>query len=203
MERVYVKMGPLTSEEREFAERNYSVFLRVMSGLRINQSEYYGVAAMGYLKAVRTWFNRQDFREAYKFSTIARQNIRSCVSHERKAEQREVQTVSLDDIIPGTDGCTYGETITYDNILKEDNMNIRYNVTIPERRRLKSDETIAIEGFIAGKMKNMCFEYDTLEEAKTRAASISSYRRKNEHQNLYEHFRIEKTIYITRKGGKN
>ena len=47
MERVYVKMGPLTSEEREFAERNYSVFLRVMSGLRINQSEYYGVAAMG------------------------------------------------------------------------------------------------------------------------------------------------------------
>lgn len=40
----------------------------------------------------------------------------SAVYNERKKQNRRIKTVSLDDPIPGTDGMTYGETVTSENL---------------------------------------------------------------------------------------
>lgn len=83
-------------------------------------------------------------------------------------------------------------------------MNIKYNVKIPERTyfrgKTKSDERIAIEGFLEGKMKNMCFEYDTVEKAKKKTVSIQSARRHKKEQHLYECWRNGCCVYIVRPG---
>lgn len=203
--RAYSKMEPLTPEEQVFAEEHHPFLLWCMKDLKIDFDEYYGAAATGYLKAVKNWFSKPELRK-YKFTVIAKNTIRGYVGSERKKNERQVQTVSLDEIIRDTDGATRQEMITYDNLnyLKEENMNITYNVIIPERKRIgvKSDEVIAIEGFLAGKMKNMCFEYETTDEAKKKAASVSCYRRKMEHQKFYDTFRIENKIYVVRELGR-
>ncbi|MBD5087391.1 MAG: hypothetical protein HDT30_01065 [Clostridiales bacterium] len=81
-------------------------------------------------------------------------------------------------------------------------MNIKYNVQLPERKSnyvgRKSDETIAIEGFLLGKMKNMCFEYDTDEEAKKKLSVVQANRRKNKHQKVYDVYRVKNCIYVVR-----
>lgn len=81
-------------------------------------------------------------------------------------------------------------------------MNIKYNVKLPERKvfrgGVKSDEIIAIEGFLTGSMKNMCFEYETPEEAKKKLSAVQSYRRRENHKELYEVWRSEKCIYVVR-----
>ena len=38
------------------------------------------------------------------------------VGNERRAQERRIKTVSLDDPIPGTDGLTYADIITEDNL---------------------------------------------------------------------------------------
>ena len=85
-------------------------------------------------------------------------------------------------------------------------MNISYNVFVPERPARwgqKSDEALAIEAFIITKgKKNMCFEYETKDEAKKKLSGISAYKRKKSHADLYDAFRIENRIYIVKKGDK-
>lgn len=56
-------------------------------------------------------------------------------------------------------------------------MKITYNVQAPDRRGFaKSEEVKAIEDFLtSGNAKNMCFEYDTKEEAKNKLATISGH----------------------------
>ena len=81
-------------------------------------------------------------------------------------------------------------------------MKVKYNVKLPEPRQRsgqKSDEVIALEGFLAGKMGNMCFEYETLEEAKKKMAHVRAYQKKNRHEGIYDYYRVEKSIYIVRK----
>lgn len=203
--RTYMKMSPLSPEEQAFAAENHPFVLWYIKDQNLDFDQYYDVVIMGFLKAVKNWFARPELHK-HSFTVIAKWSMMGYMSCERKKEQRQIQTISLDEMIPGTDGCTYGESITYDNLnyLKENNMKISYNVTVPERRRIgaKSDEMIAIEGFIIGKMKNMCFEYETIEEAKKKAASIQSTRRKMNHQNIYEAFRNENRVYIVRNLGK-
>ena len=78
-------------------------------------------------------------------------------------------------------------------------MKVSYNVKLPDHKAggVKSDETIAIEGFLIGKMRNMCFEYETVDEAKRKQGCIYAYRRSRKHQEIYEVFRIENKIYIS------
>lgn len=82
-------------------------------------------------------------------------------------------------------------------------MKISYNVKLPERpvtRAQKSDEVLALENFLLSKTKNMCFEYEQEDEAKRRCNTLRSYRRKNNHQEIYDLFRIENKLYIVRGG---
>lgn len=85
-------------------------------------------------------------------------------------------------------------------------MKIRYNVTLPERKSfrggVKSDERIAVEGFLKGNMKNMCFEYETADEAKRKLAAIQAAKRKNNEDKLYDAYRNESNVYIIRLNGR-
>lgn len=84
-------------------------------------------------------------------------------------------------------------------------MEIKYNVQVPPKKSFsggaKSEEVKAIEDFLtSGNVKNMCFEYGTDKEAKTKLSTISSHRRKwNEKSSkMYDAYRVGKCIYIIR-----
>ena len=84
-------------------------------------------------------------------------------------------------------------------------MEIKYNVQAPPKKAFncgaKSEEVKAIEDFLtSGNAKNMCFEYDTKEEAKNKLATISGHKRKynEQHPKGYDAYRVDKCIYIIR-----
>lgn len=194
-----VKLTPLTQEEKVFAEENHSVLVWYLNTQKLDKSEYYDVAAMGYLQAVKQWFARPELHQ-WSFSTIARQSMRSRVHNERQKQNR-LPTVSLDEVVPGTDGLTYGDTITYKNLFYGGNdVNISYNVKIPERKRfgVKSDEVKAFDSFMETKMKNMRIEYDSDEDAKKKAAVLQTYRRSLPNKDEFEVFKQDRSIYVVR-----
>ena len=197
-----VKLTPLTLEEKAFAEEHHSVLVWYLNTQKLDKSEYYDVAAMGYLQAVKQWFARPELHQ-WSFSTIARQSMRSRVHNERQKQNR-LPTVSLDEVVPGTDGLIYGDTITYNNLIYGGyDVNISFNVKIPEQKRfgVKSDEVKAFDSFMEmeSKMKNMCIEYDSNEEAKKKAAVLQTYRRSLPNKDEFEVFKQDKSIYVVRK----
>ena len=114
--RVYQKLTPLTQEEQKFAEENHWVidwFFRISN---YNLSEYYVVAAIGYLKAVKSWHTRSELHE-YSFSTIAKQTMRSYIGNELKKADRRIKTISLDAIVGDSEGMTLMDMVTYDSYL--------------------------------------------------------------------------------------
>lgn len=115
--RTYNRITPLTAEEREFAEKNHPVLLWYIRDARLNPDRWYDVAAIGYLRAVKSWFSRPELHQ-YSFLKIAKQSMRGYVGAEMKREARRIQTVSLDAIVEGTDGVTRQEIVTYDDLLR-------------------------------------------------------------------------------------
>ena len=114
--RVYQKLTPLTQEEQKFAEENHWVidwFFRISN---YNLSEYYDVAAIGYLKAVKSLHIRSELHE-YSFSTIAKQTMRSYIGNELKKADRRIKTISLDAIVGDSEGMTLMDMVTYDSYL--------------------------------------------------------------------------------------
>lgn len=114
--RVYQKLTPLTQEEQKFAEENHWVidwFFRISN---YNLSEYYDVAAIGYLKAVKSWHTRSELHE-YSFSTIAKQTMRSYIGNELKKADRRIKTISPDAIVGDSEGMTLMDMVTYDSYL--------------------------------------------------------------------------------------
>lgn len=198
--------APLTLEEQEFATENHYLILKYLNIRNLSFDEWYDVVVFRFLRSVKRWFAIPELHK-HSFEVIAFYAMRSAIGGEQKKRNREIKTVSLDEVIPGTDSMTYGETVTYGNLLYVnfkggEDMNIKYNVELPERKAfrgaVKSDEIIAIESFLIGKMKNMCFEYEAAEEAKKKLASIQSYRRKQNHKEVYDVYRAERCIYVVR-----
>lgn len=52
---------------------------------------------------------------SFLFSTIAWRAMSSALHHEREKERRRIKTVSLDDIIPGSEDLTWGDIVTEAN----------------------------------------------------------------------------------------
>lgn len=203
-----VQYTPLSPEEQIFAEKHHGIIGRFLRSRNLPEDEWYDVVIFRYLHSVKKWFQRPDLH-CYKFSTIAWKAMSSAVHNEQEKQKRRIQAISLETIIPDTEDLTLMDTITYDNLqylhTGEENMKIIYNVKVPERKRRyaeKSDEVLAIESFIISKSKNMCFEYETVDEAKKKYNSVRSYRRKSGHQDIYDMFRDDNRIYIVREGTK-
>lgn len=200
--------SPLTLEEQQFAIDNHYLVSKYLNIRKLPFNEWYDIVIFRYLRSVKRWFAIPELHK-HNFEVIAFYAMRSAIGGELAKQKRRIQTVSLDEVIPGTDGIKYADAVTYNHLdyipygeSEGESMNISYNVNLPERKTFRgaqeSDETIAIKGFIAGKMKNMCFTYDTPEEAKKRLASVQSYRRSKGHKEIYEVYRNENCVYIVR-----
>lgn len=198
---------PLTEEERQFAAENHGIVTSYLRWRKLDENEWYDVVIFRYLLSVKKWFAQPDLHQ-YTFGTVARQAMRSAIGGELDKQNRRIKTVSLDAEIPGTEGLTLADTVTQDNLnfiyIGEDEMKLKFNVKIPQRKRLgiKSDEVKALDTFLSGEMENMCFEYDTLEEAQKKAVTLQTYRRKQSLKDACEIFRIGKNVYVTHEKGQ-
>lgn len=105
-----LKNRPLTGEEQVFAAEHHWCVMRYIRFRKLDYDEWYEILVFAYLKAVQLWFIRQDLHK-YSFATIAYRKMDSAVGHEYRARKRRPRTVSLDDIIPGTENLTYGDMI--------------------------------------------------------------------------------------------
>lgn len=108
-------LRPLSPEEKAVAQQNYWMIESFLRAQRLPFDEWFDVVVFRYLHTVEIWFDRPDLYQ-YEFSTIAWNNMRSAVYNERKKQSRRIQTISLDEVIPGTEGLTYNDLITEDNL---------------------------------------------------------------------------------------
>lgn len=108
-------LRPLTPEERAVAQQNYGIIESFLRAQRLSFDEWFDVVVFRYLLTVEIWFQRPELYQ-YEFSTIAWNNMRSAVCNERKKQSRRIKTISLDEIIPGTDGLTWNDLVTEDNL---------------------------------------------------------------------------------------
>lgn len=100
---------PLTDDERRFAELHHGLIYAFLEFRKIPAYDWYDIVAVEYLKAVKKWFACNDLH-VYSFSTIAWNCMRTAVGNEIKRQKRHI-VVSLDDVIPNTNGFTYGDIL--------------------------------------------------------------------------------------------
>lgn len=108
-------LRPLSPIEKEVAAQNFWVVESFLRQERLPFNDWFDVVIFRYLRTVELWFDRPDLYQ-YEFSTIAWRNMRSAVWNERQKLSRQIQTISLDTLIPGTDGLTYADTVTADSL---------------------------------------------------------------------------------------
>lgn len=105
-----VEDRPLTEEERRFAAEHHGCVLHYIRSRKLNFEDYYEVLVFAYLRAVQMWFEREETHK-YRFTSIAYRCMAFGVRSAHRDIQRRPITVSLDDVIPNTDGMTYGDII--------------------------------------------------------------------------------------------
>lgn len=110
-----LQLSPLTAAERCVAAQNAYMIPRFLASRKLPLDDWYDVVVFRYLLTVKRWFACPELYK-YEFSTIVWRAMSSAVGHEREKQRRRIQTISLDDVIPGTDGITWGEMVTEDNL---------------------------------------------------------------------------------------
>lgn len=188
---------PLTEQQKAFANQHYDLIFKFMTAKKLTM-EWYDILAIGYLKAVKKWFKREDLHQ-YCFSTIAFYKMRAEVGIEREKEKRRLKTVSLDAVMQ--DSFTFGDVITDKNLIYvayigSEDMEIAYDVDLPPKRGNKIEETLAVEEFLVSDKKNMCITYETVQQAMKKCECLQATRRKNNAKHLYDVYRVEKCICI-------
>ena len=206
MERVM--LTPLTPEEQQFAADNHDCLQWAVRKQCLDR-ELTDIAALGYIHAVKKWFARPDLHK-WSFRTIVNQTIRSHISSERRKQETRIQTVSLDAEIPGTDGLTYGDIITTDNIRyqrrEEKQVEIKLDERIPEaaKQRISSAAVEVLLEFLSSDHKTMAMTFIDKKEAASKAGTMRSWKKKNARTD-FNVYRLGETIYIEKlaKNRKN
>lgn len=108
-------LKPLTPEERAVAETNFWIVGSFLRAQKLPHDEWFDVVIFRYLLTVERWF-REPKLYHYEFTTIAWSAMRSAVGHEKRKQSRQIKTVSLDDPVPGTEGLTWNDIVTEDNL---------------------------------------------------------------------------------------
>lgn len=201
-------LTPLTPEEQQFAADNHGCLQWAIRNQRLD-SELTDIAALGYVHAVKKWFARPDLHQ-WSFRTIVNQTIRSHISNERSRQATKIQTISLDAEIPGTDGLTYGDIITTDNIRyqhrEEKQVEIKFDERIPEaaKQRISSVAVEVLLEFLASDHKTTALTFIDKKEAASKAGTMRSWKKKN-NRNDFNVYRLGETIYIEKlaKNRKN
>lgn len=110
-----MQLSPLTAAEQTVAAQNAYMIQRFLAANRLPLDDWYDVVVFRYLLTVKKGFARPELYK-YEFSTLAWQGMSSAVNNERRKQSRRIQTISLDEAIPGTDGLTWAEIVTEDNL---------------------------------------------------------------------------------------
>lgn len=106
---------PLTVEEQKFATDNHYLVYKYLRLRKLPPDDWYDVVIFRYLRSVKRWFAYPELHK-HNFEIVAFYAMRSAVGHEMDKQKRRIQTVSLDDPIPGTDGLTYADMVTCNNV---------------------------------------------------------------------------------------
>ncbi|GEM_PF-6555727 len=88
----------MTPEERGLAERYHGLIFTFLRENKLNNNDYYGIAAIGYCKAVMRYCRNENLKK-YSLTTIAWYGMRREVGNEREKRQRikrNAPLVSLD-----------------------------------------------------------------------------------------------------------
>ena len=96
---------PLTREEADFAAQHFGLVRWYLGNQRLWDDDWYDAVILRYLDIVKKWHEEPELR-AYSFTTIVARAMQSAISNERQKRRRRPQTVSLYEVIPGTDGLT-------------------------------------------------------------------------------------------------
>nr|DAM75001.1 MAG TPA: hypothetical protein [Caudoviricetes sp.] len=107
---------PLTLEESQFATEHIGVVFQYLSWQGLDPGEWFDIVIFRYLLCVKRWFALPDMRNKVSFSTAARKDMRSAIHNERKKRKKEPVTVSLYDVVPGTEDLCYIDTIAAPSI---------------------------------------------------------------------------------------
>lgn len=108
-------LKPLSTAEKALAEQNYYLVERFLKSRGLSFDEWFDVVIFRYLLTVERWFKEPKLYR-YEFSTIAWQAMRSAVGNERKKQEKRIKTVSLDEVIPGTESLVLADIITEENL---------------------------------------------------------------------------------------
>lgn len=106
---------PLTVEEQKFATDNHYLVYKYLRLRKLPPDDWYDVVIFRYLRSVKRWFAYPELHK-HNFEIVAFYAMRSAVGHEMDKQKCRIQTVSLDDPIPGTDGLTYADMVTCNNM---------------------------------------------------------------------------------------
>ena len=91
--------GPVLSDvERRFASEHHQLIYGFLNKHSLAEDEYYGVAALGFLRAVHSYLTKAELRR-FSFSTIAYRAMSQSVSQYRRSLKRQVgfaDALSLD-----------------------------------------------------------------------------------------------------------
>lgn len=202
-----VKLTPLTPEEQAFAEENHSALEWCMKVQGLDE-DLYDVAAIGYLRGVKKWFVRPEIRK-WSFKTVVYQEVRSCVGAERKKQERRIKTLSLDAVIPGTEGMTFGDTVTEENMRylklggerktkKKMAAKATYDAAVPvaSRRSGKASEEVKkLIEFLGSDHYAMCLEFSDEKEAEKKVHCLRSWKRFQK-RNDFKIRKVNKMVYI-------
>lgn len=112
---MYKPLRPLSQAEQTVSQQNYWVVEKFLRVNRLPFDEWFDIVIFRYLRSVELWFDRPDLYQ-YEFSTIAWNNMRSAVYNERKKQGRRIKTVSLSEMVPGTNGLTLNDVVTEKNL---------------------------------------------------------------------------------------
>ncbi len=121
------KMQKLTPEEARFAAEHHELILHFLSSRRLPEVDYYDVAALGFMRTVKNWFERPDLHR-YAFSTLAWHAMSNRI-WDSKRMAKKYPTFSLDNILPDTNGLTYLDLVPDREISIDDQICIRETLT--------------------------------------------------------------------------
>lgn len=202
MRTARTQYSPLTPEERQFAEVNHYLVEQFLHWNHLQWDDWYDVVIFRYLLSIKKWMQRPELHK-YKFATIVNNALKGAVSNERVKQSRRIQTVSLEESVPGTDeGITYKDVVTVNNL---DYINYgEYEDSKKKNRKTKYDDLRILKLFLEAEgYRELKLTYGTRDEASKR--SVSLYRYRNFH-GLREKIRIsreDKIIYVVKiEGGK-
>ena len=110
-------MNPLTKEQAAFADEHHRIIYVFLREKRYSVDEFFGVAAHGYLRAVRTYTEREDLRSKYAFSTIAFQCMRSVMSNHFRDQARPKRRAVVIQLNEELDADDYADSV-WDSVMR-------------------------------------------------------------------------------------